>query len=123
MNFKFPVQKKELVDGKLVKSKGYEEFEIVTSLFSQMRFESKFPELAQQEDLYGYSDRIFKTKALSPAKILSELKLLYCWLATDIDFVDFVKLFDLTDIEYVKEFVNCLENAFKFILNSSSEKN
>ena len=39
-------------------------------------------------------------------------------------FIDFVKLFDLTDIEYVKEFLNELEKVFKLILeDTSSEKN
>ena len=124
MKVSFPIQRKEIKDWKIKKEKSYIEFDIDVSLLSQMRYESKFPELAKNEDLYGYSDRIFKSKELTTGKILSELKLLYCWINTDISFVDFVKLFDLTDMEYVKEFLEVLEKTFKLILeDTSSEKN
>lgn len=124
MKVTLPIQKKEIINREIKKEKSYMEFDIDLSLGSQMRYEIKFPELAKQEDLYGYSDRIFKSKELTAGKILSELKLLYCWINTDMSFIDFVKLFDLTDIEYVKEFLDVLEKTFKLILeDTSSEKN
>ena len=123
MRFKFPVQRKELVDGKVKKEKGYIDFDIDTSLASQARYEKKFPELAKYEDLYNYSIRIKDVKELSTAKILSWLKLLYCWIETDLDYIDFLKLFDLTDQDYVKEFIKALEKAFNTIIDGSSEKN
>lgn len=123
MKAKFPVQLKELVDGKIKKEKKYIEFNIDVSLASQVRFEAKFPELAANEDLYNYSVRIREIEGISTAKILSWLKLIYCWIDTEFEFIDFLKLFDLTDKEYVKEFVKALNDAFDIILNGSAEKN
>lgn len=123
MRFKFPVQKKELLNGEIKKQKSYIDFEIDVTLASQIRYETKFPELAKNEDLYGYSARICAIKELSVAKILSELKLLYCWIDTDLEFIEFLKLFDLTDEEYVKELVKTLTEAFDKIFSSSAEKN
>lgn len=123
MKVKFPVIKKELVDGQLKKTKIYIDFDVDVSLASQIRYETKFPDLAKREDLYNYSQRISEMKELSAGKILSWLKLLYCWIDTEIEFVDFVKLFDLTDQDYVKEFVNSLANAFDKIIDGSAEKN
>lgn len=123
MIFKFPIQRKEIVNGKIQKQKAYIDFDIDVSLASQVRFETKFPELAKQEDIYGYSQRISEVKELSQAKILSQLKLLYCWIDTDMTFMEFLKFIDLTDKEYVKEFTTSMTNAFELILNSSAEKN
>lgn len=124
MKVSLPIQKKEIINGEIKKEKTYMEFDIDVTLASQIRYEKKFPELAKYEDLHGYSDRIFKVKELTAGKILSELKLLYCWIETEMSFVDFVKLFDLTDIEYVKEFLEKLDKVFKLILeDTSSEKN
>ena len=123
MKVKFPVIKKELVDGQIKKTKIYIDFDVDVSLASQIRYETKFPDLAKREDLYNYSQRIREIKELSAGKILSWLKLLYCWIDTEIEFVNFVKLFDLTDQDYVKEFVKSLADAFDKILDGSAEKN
>ena len=123
MRFKFPVIRKEIVDGKVKKEKGYIDFDVDVSLASQVRYETKFPDLAKREDLYNYSKRISEIKELSTAKILSWLKLLYCWIDIDIEFIDFLKLFDLTDTEYVKEFTKALQDSFDKILDGSAEKN
>ena len=123
MKVKLPIQKKEFVKGKLEKKIKYVEFELDFSLASQMRFEKKFPEMAQNEDLYGYSSRILGVKELTVGKLLSELKLFYCWLDTDLEFIDFLKMIDLTDEEYVKDFVKCVQESFDLILISSAEKN
>lgn len=123
MRFKFPVIRKEIVDGKVKKEKGYIDFDVDVSLASQVRYETKFPDLAKREDLYNYSKRISEVEELSTAKILSWLKLLYCWIDIDIEFIDFLKLFDLTDKEYVKDFTKALKDAFDKILDGSAEKN
>ena len=123
MRFKFPVIRKEIVDGKVKKEKGYIDFDVDVSLASQVRYETKFPDLAKREDLYNYSKRISEIQELSTAKILSWLKLLYCWIDIDIEFIDFLKLFDLTDTEYVKEFTKVLQDSFDKILDGSAEKN
>lgn len=123
MKFKFPVQTKKLVNGKIKKQKGFVDFDIDTSVASQMRYEINFPDLAQHEDLYGYSQRIRSIEGLTTAKILSELKLLYCWIETELSFIEFLKLIDLTDKEFVEDFTKAITNAFDLILNSSAEKN
>lgn len=123
MMIKLPVVYKRVVDGELQVHKDYLDCIINTTLTSQMKYESKFPELAKNEDLYGYSKRIREYKDLSTAKILSDLKLLYCWIDIDIEFIDFVRLFDMSDKEYVKELLKAIDDGFQFVFNSSAEKN
>lgn len=123
MIIKLPVVYKRVVDGKLEVQKDYLDCIIDTSLASQIRYEAKFPELAKNEDLYGYSKRLREHKELTIGKILSDLKLLYCWLKIDLEFIDFVRLFDMSDKEYVKDLLKAMDEGFKFILNSSAEKN
>jgi len=98
------------------------EFDVDFTLLSQMRFESKFPELAKHEDLLSYSKRIMNYD-LNMAKLLSMLKTLYCWFDTDIEFLDFVKLFDFSDKNYVDLLISKIKSIFDLILNSSVEKN
>ena len=64
MKIKLPIQTKEIINGELVKKQMEKVFEIDTSLASQIRFETKFPDLAQREDLEGYSKRICKVEEL-----------------------------------------------------------
>lgn len=123
MKVKFPIQRKQLVDGKVTKEKQYIDFDVDVSLASQVRYETKFPDLAKREDLYNYSKRISEIKELSTAKILSWFKLLYCWIDIDIEFIEFLKLFDLTDQKYVEELVKILQESFDKILEGSAEKN
>lgn len=123
MMIKLPVVYKRVVDGKLEVQKDYLDCMIDTSLSSQIRYEAKFPELAKNEDLYGYSKRLREHKELTTGKILSDLKLLYCWLKIDLEFIDFVSLFDMTDKEFVKKLLKAMDEGFQFIFNSSAEKN
>ena len=123
MKVKLPIQEKAIVNGELIKKTNEKEFEIDTSLASQIRFEAKFPELAQNEDLFGYSKRICDIDSLTAGVIISKMKMLYCWFDTDIQFVDFLKLFDLSDEEYVKRLTNEIREAFELIFNGSAEKN
>ena len=51
------------------------------------------------------------------------MKMLYCWLETDIEFVDFLKLFDLTDIDYIKDITGEIKKVIDIVFNSSAEKN
>lgn len=122
MKVVLPVQRKEIDNGKLKVVKGEFEAELDFSLGSQIRFEQKFPELASKEDLCTYSERI-RTYSLSVGKILSVLKAVYCWFDTDLPFVEFVKLFDLTDKEYINKLLKTLDDTFNIIFSSSAEKN
>ena len=124
MKIKLPIQTKDIVNGVLVKKQSEKVFEIDTSLASQIRFETKFPELAQREDLDGYSKRICKVEELSVAVIISKMKMLYCWFDTDLCFIDFLKLFDLTDTDYtVNKLTKAIKEAFELIFDGSAEKN
>lgn len=116
-------QTKEIKNGKLEKIKGTFTADLDMSLASQIRFEAKFPELAKNEDLIGYAQRMKDVKELSTAVILSDMKILYCWFDTDLTFIEFLKLFDLTDIDYVKRLMEEIKTVFDLILNGSAEKN
>lgn len=123
MKVELHTQTKEIVDGKLVKKAGTFKADLDMSLASQIRFESKFPNLAEREDLYGYSKRISKEESLTAPVIISKMKMLYCWFDTEICFIDFLKMFDLTDIDYVKKLTNEIKTIFEIILDGSAEKN
>lgn len=123
MKIKLPIQTKDIVNGELVKKQSEKVFEIDTSLASQIRFEAKFPGLAEKEDLDGYSKRICKVEELSAPVIISKMKMLYCWFDTELEFIDFLKLFDLTDLEYVKKITGTIKEAFELIFKASAEKN
>ena len=123
MKIKLPIQTKEIVNGELVKKQSEKVFDLDTSLASQIRFETRFPELAQKEDLDGYSKRICKVEELSVAVIISKMKMLYCYFDTEISFIDFLKLFDLSDLEYVKKLTSEIKQAFELIFDGSAEKN
>lgn len=116
-------QTKEIKNGKLEKIKGTFTADLDMSLASQIRFEAKFPELAKNEDLLGYAQRLKDIKELSTAVILSNMKILYCWFDTELTFIEFLKLFDLTDIDYVKQLTGEIKTIFELVLNSSAEKN
>ena len=75
MKVKLPIQEKAIVNGELIKKINEKEFDIDTSLASQIRFEAKFPELAQNEDLFGYSKRICDIDSLSAGVIISKMKM------------------------------------------------
>lgn len=123
MKVKLPIQTKENIDGNLIVKESEKVFEIDTSLASQIRFEAKFPKLAEREDLFGYSKRICEIEELSASIIISKMKMLYCWFDTEIEFIDFLKLFDLSDAEYIEKLTEAIKNAFELVLNSSAEKN
>ncbi len=116
-------QTKEIKNGKLEKIKGTFTADLDMSLASQIRFEAKFPELAKNEDLIGYAQRLKDINELSTAVIISNMKVLYCWFDTDLTFIEFLKLFDLTDIEYIKQLTEEIKTIFELILNGSAEKN
>lgn len=116
-------QTKEIKNGKLEKIKGTFTADLDMSLASQIRFEAKFPELAKNEDLLGYAQRLKDINELSTAVIISNMKVLYCWFDTDLTFIEFLKLFDLTDIDYIKQLTEEIKTIFDLILNGSAEKN
>lgn len=116
-------QTKEIKNGQIENIKGTFTADLDMSLASQIRFEAKFPELAKNEDLIGYAQRLKEIKELNTAVILSNMKVLYCWFDTDLTFIEFLKLFDLTDMDYIKKLTEEIKTIFDLVLNSSAEKN
>ena len=95
MKIKLPiVTKDELKDGKRVFE--YEEREVVfnNTISCQMRWESCFPELAKRESVIDYAARVRELEGRSVGVLISEMKVVYCFLELDMPFTDFIKLFD-----------------------------
>lgn len=123
MKVYLPIQEKLIKDGELIKTSKEKEFDLDMSVAGQMRFEAKFPELAEKEDLFGYSKRICAEKKVTGALILSKMKMLYCWFDTELSFVEFLKMFDLSDLEYSDKLTERMHEIFKIVFNGSAEKN
>lgn len=123
MKIKLPVQTKEIKNGAMVKTQSEQEFDLDMSIAAQIRFETKFPALAEREDLLGYSQRIFEINDLSLGLIISKLKMIYCWFDTEMGFNDFLKLFDLSDESYMKKLIKAMNDTFEIVADGSAEKN
>lgn len=120
-----PVIKSSKVFGREIKRKYSEEkFLLDMSLASEARFEQKFPtEYKAYGDLQQFMERVNKYEDLNRAKVLSMLKCLYCWFDTRYSFIEFLQLFDLSDINYIGKLVEKLRLTFNIIKENASEKN
>lgn len=120
-----PVIKSSKVFGREIKRKYSEEkFLLDMSLASEARFEQKFPtEYKAYGDLQQFMERVNQVQDLTKAKILSMLKCLYCWFDTKYSFIEFLQLFDLSDINYIGKLVEKLRLTFNIIRENASEKN
>lgn len=120
-----PVIKSSKVFGREIKRKYSEEkFLLDMSLASEARFEQKFPtEYKAHGDLQQFMERVNGYEDLNRAKVLSMLKCLYCWFDTRYSFIEFLQLFDLTDINYIGRLVEKLRLAFNIIMENAAEKN
>jgi len=115
--------KDEIINGKRVVEYADKAFELDMSLACQMRFEQRFPDLAAREDLISYTMRIKENKELTLPAIISKLKTVYCYFDTDLTFVQFLKLFDLSNEEYVNKITKQIQEIFETVFDSASEKN
>ena len=115
--------KDEFINGKRVVEYGEKAFELDVSLNAQGRWEKKFPDQAAVEELLVYSERIKSDKELTPARVISKMKVLYCYIVTDLSFTDFLKLFDFSIPSYANKLVEQLTAAFDAISEAASEKN
>jgi hypothetical protein len=117
------VTKDELKDGKRVFE--YEEREVVfnNTISCQMRWESCFPELAKRESVIDYAARVRELEGRSVGVLISEMKVVYCFLELDMPFTEFIKLFDFSQKEYVEKLIAKIKEAFDVIFDTASEKN
>lgn len=120
-----PVIKNSKVFGREIKRRyGEEKFLLDMSLASEARFEQKFPvEYKAYGDLQQFMERVNGYADLNRAKVLSMLKCLYCWFDTKYSFIEFLQLFDLSDINYIGKLVEKLRLTFNIIRENASEKN
>lgn len=124
MKVKLPVvTRNEIVDGELKFETAEREFEMDMSLACQMRWEAKFPELAAKENFVDYTTRTKELESKNPAVILSKMKAIYCFFDTDLSFVQFIKMFDFSRLEFTEELLKRINEVFEIVLKSSSEKN
>lgn len=117
------VTKNEITNGMHVFETTEREFELDNSLACQIRWEARFPELAKAETFVDYAVRVGKEESKNAAVVLAKMKVVYCLFDTPMSFVQFVKLFDFTRIDYVEELCARLKEIFEIVLESSSEKN
>lgn len=113
----------EFTGGKRIIEYADKTFELDVSLEAQGRWERKFPELSKNEDLLIYSERISAEKELTPAKVISRMKVLYCYLVTDLGFIEFLRMFDMSIPSHTKKLIDRLTQAFEAISEAASEKN
>lgn len=120
-----PVIKYSRFTGKALKRKYSEEkFVLDMSLASEARFEQKFPaEYKAYGDLQQYMERVCAIEEISRAKIATMLKCVYCFFDTKYTLIQFLQLFDLTDLDYIGRLVEKLKVVFGVIKESASEKN
>lgn len=124
MKAKLPIRKSEILNNGEIKNIDSEiEFDVDLGIVSQIRFDSKFPELAKNEDIYSYTKRIFAIEENSASVLISKLKVLYCWFDIDMDFISFAKMFSSVDKEYSDKLKSRIDIIVNAILNSSAEKN
>lgn len=122
MEITLPLIQTKIEDGKKKKIEYEMGFKLDMTLASQIRFETKFPILAQKEDIYDYTERIMN-QPNSIGKYLSLMKAIYCWFDTERTFIEFVSLFDVSDDEYREKLFKKVKDIFNLIFDSSAEKN
>lgn len=113
----------DLENKKRVIEYGEREYELDCSLACQSRWEQKFPEMADAIDLVSFTEKISGFKEASTALIISELKIIYCYLETEQTFLDFLKMFDLTNPSYCEKLTNRIKSIFDVVFSEASEKN
>lgn len=124
MKAKLPiVTRDEVVDGKRVFEYFEKEVEINTSLTCQIRWEANFPEQAKRESIVDYTKRMEGMDAENPAVIISRLKAIFCFIEMECSFIEFIKLFDMTQPVYLKKLETAIEKVFQIVFDSAAEKN
>jgi hypothetical protein len=123
MKFKLPTWKKEFdKDNNVIVTDKEIAVDIDTSLLAEERWEINFPKLAERETLFAYIARIKVGNNITPANILSSLKALYCFIESKeiADYKEFLRMFDLSDIEKLNDLVTKIQEAFELVLKSST---
>lgn len=124
INTTLPVLEKELdeASNKLVVNKRTIKVKIDTSVLAEKRWEENFPHNAKNETIFNYVERIQKAGEMDAAHILSGLKAIYCFIVSDEieNFDAFLQLFDLADVEYLKELLDKIKFIFNVALTTAT---
>ena len=124
MKVKLPfITKDQMENGRRVFEYTDKEISVDNTLNAQMRWESRFPELAEHASIVDYSTRIKEVGGTSLAVIISKMKVIYCFLDTELTFEQFLKMFDYSQKEYVEKLIEWLTEAFEAIFDAAAEKN
>ena len=125
MKIKLPVITKNVIDeqGKRIFEYEDQDFEVDTSLGLEMRWESKFPEIAKNETVVAYAQRINERAGNDIVGVLSKLKVIYCYFDTSMTFENFVKMFDFSLMFYIEKLIARIKAAFELLLDGAAEKN
>lgn len=123
-----PILKQEIVGTQLIRTESEIEVDVDASLAMEYRWEKNFPELAKRESLTSYIERINnQDEASKKASYMSALKAVYCVFESDSlpTFESFLKLFNLSDQEYLDKLQKQIDLILKLVLGGSvvSEKN
>lgn len=119
----------EIKDGKRITAVENKEFELDVTLNAQMRWEKKFPEQAEQEELLVYAERVnaqplqYPNGQIITPVLIARLKVLYCYFNFEFPFTDFLSMFDMTLPEQSETLVKQIKEAFEIISGEASEKN
>lgn len=117
------IEKSEIKNNKLVRKYGERKFILDMSLAAEVRFNAKFPEQSQRMDLAQLTESLKDIGRIDKATILSQLKVLYCYFDTELTFIEFLQLFDLSDLKFVQKIANRITDVFSIIFDNASEKN
>lgn len=116
IRIKLPILNQQVIDGKLVSSKSEMNCSLDVSALSQEIWEREFPKQAEKEALFDYMDRIIKQPD-SMSKAISTIKILYCFIhfETPMTKDSWLSMFNLLDVDYVKELVDTITKVFNLI--------
>lgn len=117
------VKKDEFKDGKRIFETEDRSVDIDNTLVAQMRWEANFPEIAARESIVDYAMRLKGESGENVSVLISKLKVLFCFFKLDGDFVNFLKMFDFSQREYVEGLIEKISEAFNAIFEGAAEKN
>ena len=70
-----------------------------------------------------YAMRLKGESGENVSVLISKLKVLFCFFKLDGDFVNFLKMFDFSQREYVEGLIEKISEAFNAIFAGAAEKN
>lgn len=125
MKIQLPVLEQSFVNGKIISTEKIASFDIDTSVYSEERWEQNFPDLAKNEGLFQYIERIQKNSVTERVKVACMLKAVYCFIESEEipTYKEFAQMFNLSTPDYTTRMIGALHSAFEAILNGSSVKN